>query len=391
MSAADGSGRHARLPRPLFHPCELAVCGRSGSGKTTLLEKLLAALAGRGLRPGYAKRDVHGFQLDTAGKDTWRAGQAGALARQIQSPADWGALGTGVETPARRLQHFSGCDLVLVEGYRRETALDKLLFLEGVEDEAHTRVVGFLSADPALSGRPLPAERRARLAPDAPADAPVFHRDDVEGILAWLLGRWRAEQETRLLMGLVLAGGKSERMGRDKALLEWDGLPQAGRAASLLEGRCAEVWISARPGQGREALGRPVLEDRFLELGPAGGILSALHARPQAAWLVLGCDLPFVTPAVLDALLAGRNPWRAATAFRDPGSGLPEPLCAVWEPRSRADLLGALAAGWSCPRHVLEWSSATLLDLPDPRALENVNRPEEWEAARRRWEASGSN
>ena len=373
-------------PRALFHPFELAFCGRSGSGKTTLIERLIARLAD-GRRVGYVKHDAHGFEMDRAGKDTWRARHAGAAALQIQSQDAWAAGLSGCAGPALARQLFAGCDLVLVEGYRRELALDKVLFVEGLADEApHERVVAAVTSSRALAGRPLPSELAACLA-GAPDGLPVFHRDDVEGLADWLLARFQARLAARPLLGLVLAGGKSERMGRDKALLEFGGEAQAVRAARLLEGCCAQVFISARAGQGREALGWPVLEDRFTGIGPMGGILSALEARPEAAWLVLGCDLPFVTPRILEALLEGRDPWRPASAFRDPDSGLPEPLCAVWEPRSGTDLLGALAAGMSCPRRVLGLGSACLLDLPEPGALANINRPEELEAARVRWEA----
>jgi len=376
---------HARdkRPRVLFHELELAFCGRSGSGKTTLLERLLASLT-PGLRVGYAKHDAHGFEMDRAGKDTWRAAQSGASVVRIQSPAGWAGLGSLPDSPALGRQLFAGCDLVLVEGYRRELDLDKVLFIDGLA-EAHSRVAAFVTADAGLAGRPLPEALRETLAPDSDRTTPVFQRDDWPGLRAWLLERFRRRLAARPLLGLVLTGGQSRRMGRDKALLEFDGLPQAERAARLLETCCSEVLLSARPGQDRQALGRPVLEDRFLDFGPAGGILSALEERLEAAWLVLGCDLPFVTPELLAALLAGRDLWRPATAFRDPASGLPEPLCAVWEPRSRVDLLGALAAGTSCPRRVLGTCGARLLELPDPRALENVNRPEELAAARARW------
>jgi molybdopterin-guanine dinucleotide biosynthesis protein MobB len=378
-----GEGRRGEGRGPLFHPFELAVCGHSGSGKTTLLERLVRRLAPT-RRVGYVKRDVHGFQMDHEGKDTWRLREAGACALQIQSGEAWAGGLTGGAAPALSRQLFAACDLVLLEGYRREPRLDKLVFLEGCEPtEQPLRVAGLLTKESGRVDQALPAAWAAALpAGEAP---PLFHRDDVAGIADWLLERFTARLAARPLRGLVLAGGHSRRMGRDKALLEYDGVPQVERAARLLESCCQTVHISARAGQGREMLGRPLIEDRFVEMGPVGGILSALEADPEAAWLVLGCDLPFVTPELLDALLAGRDPWRVATVFRDPASGLPEPLCAVWEPRSRALLLGNLAAETRCPRRALDHKGALLLDLPDPRALENVNRPEELEAARLRW------
>ncbi len=107
------------------------------------------------------------------------------------------------------------------------------------------------------------------------------------------------------------------------------------------------------------------------------GILSALETHPQVAWLVLACDLPFVDAATLRYLIANREPQRVGTAFRSSHDGLPEPLCAIFEPRALAALRDFAAQGQHCPRKFLSRSQAHLLDLPDPRALDNVNTAEE--------------
>jgi molybdopterin-guanine dinucleotide biosynthesis protein A len=120
------------------------------------------------------------------------------------------------------------------------------------------------------------------------------------------------------------------------------------------------------------------LVDRFVGFGPIGGLLTALHEHPERAWLVLACDLPLVDADLLANLLAGRRPTALATAFRDPASGLPEPLCTLWEPRSRARIHRFLGEGILCPRKVLVRSTVALLDIPGGRALENVNHPEDY-------------
>ena len=66
--------------------------------------------------------------------------------------------------------------------------------------------------------------------------------------------------------------------------------------------------------------------------GPIVGIRSALAANPNVAWLVLACDLPFLSDAALSQLLRERDPAAVATAYRSTHDGLPEPLCAIWEP-----------------------------------------------------------
>jgi molybdopterin-guanine dinucleotide biosynthesis protein A len=178
------------------------------------------------------------------------------------------------------------------------------------------------------------------------------------------------------LYGLVLAGGRSSRMGQDKALMQHHGRPQIDVAVELL-GRCCErVFVSTRPDQVTEPERRkfPQIVDAFGEIGPIGGILSAMAEHPDRPWLVVACDLPFVTEATLRDLVARRNAARMATAYRG-HQDLPEPLCAIWEPRMLQTLKQAVAAGALCPRKALIRSDVELLDPPDPRALHNVNEP----------------
>jgi molybdopterin-guanine dinucleotide biosynthesis protein A len=80
--------------------------------------------------------------------------------------------------------------------------------------------------------------------------------------------------------------------------------------------------------------------------------------------------------------MAGRDTRRLATAFADPISGLPEPLCAIYEPASRSPILRFVAAGGDCPRKFLIGHAAALLTPARPRALANANTPEELAAAR---------
>jgi molybdopterin-guanine dinucleotide biosynthesis protein A len=76
-------------------------------------------------------------------------------------------------------------------------------------------------------------------------------------------------------------------------------------------------------------------------------------------------------------LIRARRPQRLATAFRSSHDGLPEPLCAIYEPASRKPLLDHVTSGKHCPRKFLIQSDVELLDEPNPRALDNVNTPQE--------------
>jgi molybdenum cofactor guanylyltransferase len=185
------------------------------------------------------------------------------------------------------------------------------------------------------------------------------------------------------LFGLVLAGGASSRMQRDKAALEYHGRPQLDCAFDLVSQVCAATFVSVRPDQREDAARArfPQIVDRQPGIGPIAGISAALLTHPKAAWLVVACDLPFLTEATLRHLIARRDPAKLATAYRSAHDNLPEPLCAVWEPRAAEPVLQYIATGKQCPRKFLINADALLLDLPDARALDNVNTQEEFRSA----------
>jgi molybdopterin-guanine dinucleotide biosynthesis protein A len=189
--------------------------------------------------------------------------------------------------------------------------------------------------------------------------------------------------DTVPLYALVLAGGRSTRMQRDKAALTYHGRSQLEWAVSLLSTHVERVFVSVRPDQTSDPI-RARFEqivDTHQDLGPIAGILAAQASHPQAAWLVLACDLPFLDAGTLEYLLNARQPRRLATAYRSSHDGLPEPLCAVYEPSSREPLLAHIAKGKNCPRKFLINSDVHLVDEPNPRALDNVNTPEEYGSA----------
>jgi molybdopterin-guanine dinucleotide biosynthesis protein A len=182
------------------------------------------------------------------------------------------------------------------------------------------------------------------------------------------------------LFGLVLAGGASTRMRSDKAALQYHGRPQLQWAFELVSKFCAASFVSVRPDQRYDSAraGHPQIVDRQPGIGPIAGISAALLEHPKAAWLVLACDLPFLTERTLEHLIAHRDASKLATAYRSAHDGLPEPLCAIWEPAAREPALAYIASGKQCPRKLLINSDAKLLDLPERQALDNVNTAEEF-------------
>ncbi len=193
----------------------------------------------------------------------------------------------------------------------------------------------------------------------------------------------KPSENTAAVYGLVLAGGRSTRMRQDKAALQYRGGSQLAQAMELVRPYVARAFVSVRRDQVNDPVRAPYpqIVDTEEELGPIAGIVAAQAQHPEAAWLVLACDLPFLDGATLDHLLRSRRPGRQATAYRASHGGLPEPLCAIYEPSSRAAISAYVASGHDCPRKFLLQADVELLEQPNPRALDNVNTPEEYGAA----------
>ena len=168
-------------------------------------------------------------------------------------------------------------------------------------------------------------------------------------------------------------------MGRDKALLERNGESLLSYAARLLEQFTDRVYISVRREQ-RDEPQRSRFDqivDRYQDLGPAAGILSAMDSHPQADWLVVACDLPNLDAETFATLLQHRHADHPFVAYRSSHDSLPEPLCALYLEGSEAIVRRFIDDGLKCPRKMLLRSDTLLLAQPNPSALDNVNTPEE--------------
>jgi molybdopterin-guanine dinucleotide biosynthesis protein A len=294
---------------------------------------------------------------------------AGAASVFISDPRSRALIRYKPLDPVQASLDFLEEDAALVEGHK-QSPVPKIIVL----DEALA-----VAADPAFQDRtPLAAVGPWNETPRLPWPVPYFHRDDVASVAAFIRSYWDSLTAARPVLGLVLTGGTSSRMGTDKAALDYGGGEETRRVYRLLEDFCAQVYVSCRSDQaglpGRAGL--PQIHDRFLGFGPLSGILSAFETRTDATWLVAACDLPRLDSEVLSALVENRNPFRFATAFRG-GDGLPEPLCALYEPKARPRVYQFLAAGSDSLRTMLSNSPVHLVEALPGGRLANVNSPEE--------------
>ena len=178
------------------------------------------------------------------------------------------------------------------------------------------------------------------------------------------------------IRGLVLAGGKSSRFGTDKALATYQGVSFLERAVTLLDGMCLKPVVIARRERNYSFLTCPVLYDKLPDLGPLGGLYTAMTVFKDTTFLVLTCDMPALDEAALKGLLDSHEPHRMLT-FYSMADGTEQPFPGVYE----ASLFGPI-----CEKIKKETLSMKSLfeTLPEkkvvfwrgePEILRNINYP----------------
>jgi molybdenum cofactor guanylyltransferase len=175
--------------------------------------------------------------------------------------------------------------------------------------------------------------------------------------------------------GWVLVGGRSRRMGVDKALLGIEGRPLALRAADEVARVCGSVALAGDAEKYRD-LGLRVVPDEFPGAGPLAGVEAALRAS-SAPWnLIVACDMPALDPSIFEALFAAAG--EADGALPQYPDGRVEPLCAVYHKRCHAVIRAALETGFRKVTDSLRPLAIRYLRVDSDAPFANLNTPEEF-------------
>ena len=178
--------------------------------------------------------------------------------------------------------------------------------------------------------------------------------------------------------GFVLTGGRSSRMGRDKALLPIDGSLLVERTAEVVRAAAGSATLIGAPGRYAH-LGLPVLPDLVEDCGPIGGLHTALKAT-RADWnLVVACDMPSLNTGFLTDLLAAAKQLGCVCLAPKTDAGL-HPLCAAYHHRAADAVEFAIQHKRFKMHDLLKSLGAVSWPVADASLLENVNTPLEWGA-----------
>lgn len=362
--------KHAKLSRRNFGnlaPFELAVLGT----KCSVIRELVNEVAEK-INPTFllAYADAsHAKDTKAPLFDEFTFHGSGDLQNHrfyAMNPYTDKALLSGYDLVFINGNHYPGAKQVLILDNEKEASvlkridqLDDIAFIINLDPNA--KIFSFLHKKyPGIS------------------DLKVYSIEDTERISEHVVELIEANRPA--LQGLVLAGGKSERMGTDKGLLDYFGKSQRSYSMEMLEKLNLKTFLSVRKEQNLEQ--KNIIEDKFFGLGPFGAICSAFQHDPNKAWLVLATDLPYADEKLIAQLIRERDPSKIATAIKGKHKRFPEPLITIWEPRAYPIMLQFLAQGISCPRKVLINTEVKLVEVED-EFIVNVNTPEEFSAVKK--------
>jgi molybdenum cofactor guanylyltransferase len=176
--------------------------------------------------------------------------------------------------------------------------------------------------------------------------------------------------------GLILIGGKGSRLGGvDKSLLMPNNQTQRVFLKNLLQPYCQEVYFSCRQDQVQNCDGLLIIDT--YEQGPLGGILATLESNLADSWLVVACDMPNISPSLIEKLIWGRNKEKMATAFFNTIANRIEPLLAIYETKLTDLVRLHFQEGRKSPTDLLRQTDVQLILTDEIEYFRNINTPDD--------------
>jgi molybdopterin-guanine dinucleotide biosynthesis protein A len=180
------------------------------------------------------------------------------------------------------------------------------------------------------------------------------------------------------LKALILVGGKSSRMGEDKFLLDPNGKPQYQYLAELLQGLGMKTHLSCSSGQKMRMLDHyNIIEDLYENIGPIGGIASAIEADDHSDWLVIACDLVNLDKKTIQELITQDASGFDVITFGLPENQFLETTITLYKPSSFPTIRSMIENQQYKLQNVLKDSRVKVVIPSDPTRLKNVNSPKD--------------
>jgi len=296
------------------------IVGKKGSGKTGLVTGLIGSLSEKGYNIAAVRHSPHDHDVDTDGTDTDFYKKAGAKGIALVTAKETNLFiptGSWNEKVAVLENSFCDADLVVMEGGNKNGEYKIEIVKEGEdllckEDKRLMAVVGKgISCD----------------------DLPCFLVSDIEGIAGFIEESFLVP----IISAAVMAGGKSKRLGQNKALLQISNSTVVERVLNTISPYVQKVKIITNSPEEYSYLEIETAKDIRPGCGPLSGIHAALSLTPSEYVLVLSCDIPLVGSDHIKLLVSSCR-GHDITIFKHKNF---EPLCAVYR-RSCLDALNEL-------------------------------------------------
>ena len=373
MIMSDKHQKHpplARIPRGTFHPVEWVIYGTTCGGINSLVDKIKQELT-----------DLRLFYVDADHSEENHAYYKRLGSQMIHHDRYdyWNEYDSFINSRM--------ADAVLVNG-NHYPATRQIVVIDPMKESSLQRRHDQLTDIPAVIVKEDESEIYPWLQDSISATTVIFKEKEINRLTGWLHDS--VKDSIAPVSALILAGGKSTRMGEDKSQIKYHRKTMELHLAEVCRELNVESFISKQHSYPEDNIqGIPVIKDRMPGMGPFGAIISAFIEKPDSAWMVMACDMPQLDKASLQELLTNRMSSKSATAVKGKDKPFPEPLLAIYEPRIYPRMLDFLALGYACPRKVLINSEVETITLISDDPIMNVNTPEERQQYLENKEANG--